>query len=105
MRLSNAFSEAGKDKSPSQLANPGGKPEDLSQLRSFGCQTWVKPPGIQDANLVPNSCKGIFLGYVLYTTRNILWYDVATHKAKIATHARFDDGFNNLPMEQDPPNG
>ena len=78
MRLSNAFPEAGKDISPIQLANPTGKAEDLSKLRTFGCWTWVKPPGSQDAKLVPNSWKDIFLGYVPYTTRNILWYDVAT---------------------------
>ena len=37
MRLSNAFPETGKNKSPIQLANPDGKPEDLSQLPTFGC--------------------------------------------------------------------
>ena len=52
-----------------------------------------------------NSRKGIFLGYVPYTTRNILWYDVETHRVKIATHARFDEGFNDLPFSDVPPNG
>ena len=105
MRLSNAFPEARKDKSPVQLANPSCKAEDLSSLRTFGCQTWVKPPGARDAKLVPNSQKGIFLGYVPYTTRTILLYDVATHKVKIATHAKFDEGFNDFPMDQVPSNG
>ena len=56
MRLSNAFPEAAKDKSPIQLTNPSGKAEkDLSKLRTFGCRTWIKPPGARDAKLVPNS--------------------------------------------------
>ena len=38
-------------------------------------------------------------------SRNILWYDVDTHKFKIATHAWFDEGFNDLPMDQVPLNG
>ena len=66
MRLSNAFPESEQDKSPIQLANPDGKPEDLSKLRTFGCRTWVKPPGAKIAKFVPNSRKGIFLGYVPY---------------------------------------
>ena len=28
-----------------------------------------------------------------------------THKVKIATHARFDEGLNDLPVDQIPPNG
>ena len=100
MRLSNAFPEACKDKSPIQLANPSGKDEDLSKLRTFGCRTWIKPPGVRDAKLVPNSRKGFFLGYAPYTTRNLLWYDVVTHRVKIATHARFNEGFNDLPVSQ-----
>ena len=39
MQLSNAFPEPGQDQSPIQLANPNGKPEDLSNLRTFGCRT------------------------------------------------------------------
>ena len=56
MRLSNAFPEARNDKYPIELANPSGKPENLStKLRTFGCRTWIKPPGARDAKLVPNS--------------------------------------------------
>ena len=105
MRLSNAFPEPGKNKLSIQLANPSGKAEVLSKLRTFGCRTWIKSLGARDARLAPSSHKGIFLGYVPYTTRNILWYDVETHNVKIATHARSDEGFNDLPMDKAPPDG
>ena len=32
---------------------------------------WVRPPGKRLAKLVPNSRKGLFLGYVPYTTRHV----------------------------------
>ena len=39
-----------------------------------------------------------------YTTRNILWYDVNTSRVKIATHARFDEGMNDLTIDAIPHN-
>ena len=78
--------------------------EDFTNLRTFGCRVWVRPPGKRPAKLVVNSRKGIFLGYVPYTTRNILWYDPETHRVKIATHACFDKGYNDVPTTQIPPN-
>ena len=42
--------------------------------------------------------------YVPHTTRNILWYDLETTRIKIATHARFDEGMNDLPVVDMPPN-
>jgi hypothetical protein len=65
---------------------------------------WVRPPGRRRAKLTPNSRKGIFLGFLPNTTKNILWYDVDTGKVKIAKHARFDEGFNDLPFDEIPPN-
>ena len=54
--------------------------------------------------LKPNSRKGVFLGYVPHTTCNILWYDTETSRIKIATHAQFDMGMNDLPVTDMPPN-
>ena len=34
----------------------------------------------------------------------ILWYDLETARVKIAKHARFDEGMNDLPTDQIPPN-
>ena len=58
------------------------------QSENFGCQVHV-----------PNSKKGIFLGFAPYTTRNILWYDVSTSRVKIATHTWFDEGMIDLPID------
>jgi hypothetical protein len=35
--------------------------------------------------------------------KNILWYDVDTQRVKIAKHARFDEGLNDLPFNALPP--
>ena len=51
-----------------------------------------------------NSRKGIFLGYLPQTTKNILWYDIETDCVKIASHACFDEGMNDLPIDAIPPN-
>jgi hypothetical protein len=102
MRLSNAFPEAGQHESP--ILKATSHKEDLTGLRTFGCRVWVRPPGHRKAKFKTRSRKGIFLGYVPYTTRNILWYDVHTHRVKIANHARFDEGMNDLPISDIPPN-
>jgi hypothetical protein len=38
------------------------------------------------------------------TTKNILWCDLDTGKVKITKHARFDEGVNDCPFEDIPPN-
>ena len=60
--------------------------------------------GKRPAKLVPNSQKGIFLCYVLYTTHNILWYNPDTNWVKIATYAWLDEGYNHFPTAAIPPN-
>ena len=54
--------------------------------------------------MLSNSRKGIFLGFVENATKNIYWYDVSSNKVKIASHFRFDDGMNELPTAEIPPN-
>ena len=39
-----------------------------------------------------------------FTQRVILWYDEATDRVKYGTHAKFDEGFNDLPADNLPPN-
>jgi hypothetical protein len=73
-------------------------------LRAFGCRVWVRPPGKRKGKLINNACKGIFLGFIPFTTKNILWYDVLSKHVKIAFHARFDEGMNDLPLALLPPN-
>jgi len=55
--------------------------------------------------LLPNSRKGIFLGFIPNTDKNVIWYDTETHVVKIAKHVRFDEGMNNLPPALVPLNG
>ena len=64
----------------------------------------MRPPGIQSKRFRSEARKGIFLGYVLHTSRLILWYDEGSSRVKIATHAKFDEGFNDLPADTLPPN-
>jgi len=107
LRISNAIPErhlqdSTNTASPLYLAT--GRKEDFSRLRTFGCRIWVRPPGRRSAKFLANSRKGIFLGFARHTTRNMLWYDVLTTRVKLASHARFDEGMNDLPLADIPPN-
>ena len=102
LRLYNALPHAGQTASPLELTT--GKQDDLTHFRTFGCRVWVRPPGRRRAKLRPNSRKGIFLGYIPNTTANIVWFDEETQRIKIAKHARFDEGLNDLPIAEIPPN-
>ena len=63
---------------------------------------WVRPPGRRQHKLRPNSRKGRFLGFLPNTTKNIVWFDPETEKVKTAKHARFDEGMNDLQMDDLP---
>ena len=102
LRTTNALPSKGSSMSPITLAT--GKREDFTNFRTFGCRVWVRPPTGRTTKLRSNARKGLFLGYVPYTTRNILWYDVETNRVKIASHARFDEGMNDLAVKDLPPN-
>ena len=78
--------------------------DDFTGMKTFGYRVWVRPPGKKRAKFKSNARKGIFLGYLPHTNRIIIWYDVETERAKIATHCRFDEGFNNLPADALPIN-
>jgi hypothetical protein len=80
------------------------KRENFRDLRTFGCRVWVRPPGKRKAKLRLHARKGIFLGYLEHTLKNIMWYDLETKRVKIAFHARFDEGMNDLPALLVPPN-
>jgi len=53
--------------------------------------------------LIPNSRKGIFLGFIPNTDKHVIWYDTETHVVKIAKHVCFDEGMNDLPPGLVPP--
>lgn len=102
LRIDNSLPS--RDQSTAPLTLASSQTDDFSGFRTFGCRVWVRPPGRRGAKLRPNSRKGIFLGFLPKTTKNILWYDPETSRIKLAKHARFDEGMNDLPMDSVPPN-
>jgi hypothetical protein len=78
--------------------------DDFTRLHTFGCRVWVRPSGRRPVKLKPNSRKGVFLGYLPRTIKNILLYDWESHQVKLAKHARFDEGMNDLPITSVSPN-
>ena len=102
IRLLNSTPSRTREKPPLILA--GKPPDDLSAFRTFGCRVWVRPPHRRKAKFKSTSRKGIFLGFIPRTTKNIIWYDVETERVKLAKHARFDEGMNDLHHDTIPPN-
>ena len=102
LRIRNALPGNGQCSSPIHLST--GKKDNLKNLRTSGCRVWVRTPGIQAKRFKDKARKGIFLGYVTHTTRNIIWYNVESQRCKIAVHCVFDEGFTDIPIESLYPN-
>jgi hypothetical protein len=102
LRIDNSLPSRDQLHSPYRIAT--GTIDDFSAFRTFGCRVWVRPPGRRKAKFLPNSRKGVFLGFLPNTTKNIVWYDPETNRVKTAKHARFDEGMNDLPTDLIPPN-
>ena len=98
----NALPHRGQDKSPIEFAYK--RKDNFKNLKTFGCRIHGRPPGICSKRFKDDTQQGIFLGYVPHTDRLFTWYDEGTHQVKIATHAMFDEGFNDLPINTLPPN-
>ena len=90
--------------SPSSYELLNHQKAPLTHLRTFGCRVWVKPPQKRPSKFQHNTRKGIFLGYLKHTNKNVYWYDVVSKRIKIAYHVRFDEGMNDLPSSELPPN-
>ena len=69
---------------------------------------WVRPPcpagRCKRGKLHADSQKDIFLGFRPNTTHDIEYYNEETHQVKIASNFRFDEGFNDLPLDKLCPN-
>ena len=100
LRIRNALPGQGQDASPSFLST--GKKDNFRNLRIFGCRVWVQPTGLQKKRFKDNVRKGIFLGYVPHTDRLIMYYDCESERVKITSYCKFDEGFNDLPIESVP---
>ena len=93
-----------KDQTASTLYLATEKKDNFKNLRTFGCRVYVWPPGVQKKHFKEDVRQGIFLGYLPHTDCLILYYDEGSCQVKIATHAKFDEGFNDLPVDNLPLN-
>ena len=104
--MKNAIASRGRSASPITLAF--GQKENVKQLATFSCRTWVRPPcphGQQKRGNIPDDSKlGIFLGFEQDSTKNIKWYDQATTQVKSASNFAFDEFFHDLPSTKLCPN-
>mgnify|MGYP002176410837 CR=1 FL=1 len=102
LRLYNLTVHEGHTKTPYELCS--GKRPNLSYLRTFGCRVYAVPAGpkTHPDKPVSNSCTGIFLGFHK-THRNVLYYDINTTTVKWTQHVTFDEGMNDLPVAERPP--
>lgn len=98
--LYNLFPHGDLKLSPYEIIH--GKKPDVSRLRIFGCRVYIRPPGRRISKLNRHVIKGIFLGYTA-TLKQIYYLEDGTGKVKIASHARFDEGMNDLSLSELPP--
>ena len=90
--------------STSRIFQATGEKEKKIGFRTFGCCTWICPPVKRSAKFKHNIVKGIFLGFVPRTKRNILRYNCDTGHIGGANHVTFHEGMNDLPFNNLPPN-
>ena len=102
LRLKNSLPKCGQLKSPYRLAT--GRKDNFSGFKTFGCQVWAQELGQRKGRFKSNANKGIFLGFLPDTTQIAMYYDVNTQEVKYVTHLRYDEGMNDLPIEEIPPN-
>jgi Reverse transcriptase (RNA-dependent DNA polymerase). len=100
IRLFNFFPHGKRTKSPFELIR--GHQPDLSLLRVFGCNVYIRPPGRRHSKLDKHVIRGKFLGYTS-TMKQIYYLEENTNKIKVAAHARFDEGLANVPLQDLPP--
>ena len=103
IRLKNATVPA-RHQNVSPLEAATGSKDNFKDLRTFGCRVWVKQTKKRDGKFVSDATKGIFLGYIPNTTKNVVWYDPERETIKLASHVRYDEGMNDLPINEIPPN-
>jgi Integrase core domain. len=100
IRLFNFFPHGTRPKSPFEMVR--GRKPNLSLLRIFGCNVYIRPPGRRSSKLDKHVIRGRFLGYTS-TLKQIYYLEEGTHKIKIAAHARFDEGLASIPLSDLPP--
>ena len=99
IRLYNFVPHGDRPSSPYEMC--GAPLPNLAKLRTFGCRIHVRPTTARCGRVVPNSRLGIFLGYSR-SLKVMYYFDLGSSTVKTATHARFDEGMNDL--DEPPPN-
>ncbi|MFY8200141.1 MAG: hypothetical protein ACOVLE_05695, partial [Pirellula staleyi] len=99
MRIYNFIPHGNRPSSPYEMC--GASLPNLAKLRTFGCRLHVRPTTTRYGRVVPNSRLGIFLGYSR-SLKVMYYFDLGSSTVKTATHARFDEGMNDL--DEPPPN-
>ncbi|KAI2495082.1 hypothetical protein MHU86_19437 [Fragilaria crotonensis] len=98
IRLYNFVPHGDRPSSPYEMC--GAPLPNLAKLRTFGCRI-VRPTTARYGRVVPNSRLGVFLGYSR-SLKIMYYFDLGSSTVKTATHARFDEGMNDL--DEPPPN-
>ncbi|KAI2496066.1 retrotransposon [Fragilaria crotonensis] len=99
LRLYNVVPHGDRPSNPYEMC---GLPlPNLTKLRTFGCRVHVRPTTSRYGRLVPNARLGVFLGYSR-SMKVLYYFDIGSSTVKTATHARFDEGMNDL--DTPPPN-
>jgi hypothetical protein len=99
LRLYNFVPHGDRPSSPYEMC--GAPLLNLAKLRTFGCRIHVRPTTARYGRVVPNSRLGIVLGYSC-SLKIMYFFDLGSSTVKTATHARFDEGRNDL--DEPPPN-
>jgi hypothetical protein len=100
LRLYNLVPHGDRSSSPFELIR--GRKPDISRLRVFGCDVFIRPPGRRPSKLDNHAIRGRFLGYTS-TLKQIYYLEYGTSKIKVAANVRFDEGMSTVPLEQLPP--
>jgi hypothetical protein len=100
LRLYNLVPHGDRSSSPYELIR--GRKPDISCLRVFGCDVFVRPPGRRPSKLDIHAIRGRFLGYTS-TLKQIYYLEYNTSKIKVAANVRFDEGMSSVPLDQLPP--
>jgi hypothetical protein len=100
LRIYNLVPHGNRSTSPFEMIR-GHKP-DLSRLRVFGCDVFIRPPGRRPSKLDNHAIRGRFLGYTS-TLKQIYYLEYNTSKVKVAANVRFDEGMSTVPLAKLPP--
>ena len=72
----------------------GNRP-NVGDIKSFGCQVYIIPPGRIRERMDNNVKRGIFTGYIATSSQMYYWY-MYTKLVKTYKHGRFDEVMNDL---------